>query len=75
MPGEMRIHPFLNPRGQGVFMNNLAFDTWEFQGRVLGSLDDVNKTLFAGQSPTIDPAGSGPRTDEMPLSLDLIGFK
>jgi hypothetical protein len=56
-------------------MNNLAFDTWEFQGRVRGSLDDVNKTLSAGQSPTIDPAGSGPRTDEMPLSLDLIGFK
>src|SRR5829696_4072934 len=24
MPEEMRIHPFLNPRGQGVFMNNLA---------------------------------------------------
>jgi hypothetical protein len=24
MPEEMRIHTFLNPRGQGVFMNNLA---------------------------------------------------
>jgi Peptidase family M23 len=52
-----------------------VFDTWTLEGHVSGSLDDVNKTLFAGQSVTIDPAGSSARTDEMPLILELLGFK
>jgi hypothetical protein len=52
-----------------------VFDTWEFQGRVLGSLAEVNKVLFDGKSPVIDEAGRSARTGEMPLSLDLVGFK
>ena len=43
-----------------------VFDTWELQGRVVGSLDNVDKTVFAGESLTIDAAGRGTRTDEMP---------
>jgi hypothetical protein len=72
---HLHFHIMDHPSALNTTGLPFVFDTWEFQGRVLGSLDDVNKTLSAGQSPTIDPAGSGPRTDEMPLSLDLIGFK
>jgi murein DD-endopeptidase MepM/ murein hydrolase activator NlpD len=72
---HLHFHVMDSPSALNTTGLLFVFDSWEFQGRVLGSLDDVNKTLFAGQSPTIDPAGSGTRTAEMPLSLDLIGFK
>jgi hypothetical protein len=52
-----------------------VFDTWAFQGRVVGSLQEVTKILFAGESPVIEVSGSGARTDEMPLILELMGFK
>lgn len=52
-----------------------VFDTWEFQGRTVGSLDDVQKAVQAGEPPVINETGQGPRTHEMPLSLDLFGFK
>ncbi len=47
----------------------------EYGGRLLGSLNAVQKTLFAGESPTIDGSGSGARTDEMPLILELMDSK
>jgi hypothetical protein len=52
-----------------------VFDTREFQGRVVGSLEEVTKIICAGGLPEIDGAGSGECTGEMPLILDLMGFK
>jgi hypothetical protein len=72
---HLHFHVMDRPSALNTTGLPFVFDTWEFQGRVVGSLDEVNKILFAGESPVINEAGSGVRTDEMPLSLDLLGFK
>jgi len=52
-----------------------VFDRMEFQGRIVGTLDDFQDVIFAGGSPRIDPAGGGRRRREMPLTMDVLGFK
>jgi hypothetical protein len=52
-----------------------VFDRMEFQGRTTGTLDDFVNVVFSGGAVHINPAGSGPRRREMPLTLDVVGFK
>ncbi len=52
-----------------------VFDLMEFQGRIVGTLDELNNVVFAGGAPQIDASGSGRRRREMPLTKDVLGFK
>lgn len=52
-----------------------VFDRLEFQGRIVGTLDDSLGVIFTGGSPLINFTGFGQRRREMPLTLDLVGFK
>ncbi len=52
-----------------------VFDRMEFQGRIMGNLNDFQDVIFAGGSPQIDLSGSGRRRRQMPLTKDVLGFK
>jgi hypothetical protein len=52
-----------------------VFDRMEFQGRTTGTQADVENVASSGGAVPINPAGSGPRRREMPLTLDVVGFK
>ena len=52
-----------------------VFDRMEFEGRIVGTLSDFEEMTFAGGAPQIDFSGSGRRRREMPLTLDVVGFK
>lgn len=52
-----------------------VFDQITYQGQLAGTLDSVNDPLFSGQVPTINARGAGRRAAQMPLTLDLIGFR
>jgi murein DD-endopeptidase MepM/ murein hydrolase activator NlpD len=52
-----------------------VFDQMTYQGQLVGTLDSVGNTVFSGQAPTIDMRDAGPRMRQMPLTLDLIGFR
>lgn len=52
-----------------------VFDRMLYQGRLVGSLDEVNDVLFDGDPPTLDTREGGPRALLMPLTLNLIGFR
>jgi hypothetical protein len=47
----------------------------EFQGRMAGTLDDLVNVVFSGGALDMNPAGSGRRQGEMPLTLDVLRFK
>jgi hypothetical protein len=61
----------------GLNTNGLpfVFDRVTYQGQLMGTLDSVEDTLFSGEAPAIDAHGAGPRRRQMPLTLDLIGFR
>lgn len=52
-----------------------VFDRLEFQGRIVGTLDSSEDVIFSGGAPLTNFSGFGPRRREMPLTLDLVGFK
>jgi Peptidase family M23 len=52
-----------------------VFDKWEFQGHLVGTLEEINTKFFSGQAIEIDFTGSGNRTEQLPLTNDVIGFK
>lgn len=60
----------LNTRGLPFSFNRMAY-----QGQFMGAFDDVVGALFTGKQPTFDARGAGMRALQMPLSLNLIGFK
>jgi Peptidase family M23 len=53
-----------------------VFDRMALQGRLTGSspaaIDDL---LFAGEALPVDDSVTGPRRRQMPLALDLLGFR
>lgn len=61
---------FLNTNGLPF-----VFDQITYQGQLTGTLDSVDDTLFSGKVPTINARRVGHRTAQMPLTLDLIGFR
>lgn len=52
-----------------------VFDRMEFEGRIVGTQSDFEEVSIAGGAPQIDFSGSGRRRREMPLTLDVVGFK
>lgn len=50
-------------------------DRMTYQGQVQGTLDSAQDALLGCQAGAIDPGGAGRRTRELPLSLDVIGFR
>lgn len=52
-----------------------VFDRMELRGRMMGSLDDINNTIFAGAAPQIDSSTNGRRRRQMPLTKDVLNFK
>ena len=53
----------------------LVFDRMELQGRAaVCAPEELEHVLFAEQGLAIDPTGSGIRTNEMPLTLDVMGL-
>lgn len=50
-----------------------VFDRMQFQGRIAGTYEDLIKASDA--APPIDMRGAGPRTGQMPLTLDIVGFR
>jgi hypothetical protein len=52
-----------------------VFDQMTYQGQLMGTLDSVGDTLSSGEAPTIDARGAGPRTLQMPLTLNLTGLR
>jgi hypothetical protein len=52
-----------------------VFDRMELQGRLLGSLVEVQDALFAGTPPEIDDTDTGRRRRQMPLTNDVLGFR
>ena len=52
-----------------------VFDRMELQGRLIGSMDEIEDILFAGMSPAIDTIDTGIRRRQMSLTNDLLGFE
>lgn len=61
---------FLNTNGLPF-----VFDRMTYQGHLSGTLDSAGNTIFSGETPTIDTQDVGRRTAQMPLTLDLVGFR
>ena len=59
----------LNTRGLPFYFEGMVY-----QGRFVGSIDEVAEALFTGKNPTLDGRGAGARALQMPLTLNLIGF-
>ena len=51
-----------------------VFDAMVLERHLKGTLQEVNDRLLAGQAPETDRSGSGPRTHQVPLSLDIVEF-
>lgn len=51
-----------------------VFEDMVLEGRLTTSLDDMNEQLFAGKPAEIDRKDVGPRTMQMPLTLDVVAF-
>jgi Peptidase family M23 len=51
-----------------------VFRRMELRGRFAGTLDQLNTAAFSGSPLPIDPASSGLRKKEMPLTLDVLDF-
>ena len=71
------LHFHVMDRASALDANGLpfVFDRMEFQGRTAGTRDDLGNVVESGGAVAINPAGSGPRRREMPLTLDVVGFK
>jgi hypothetical protein len=53
-----------------------VFDRMALQGCLVGSsLEEVDDVLFAGGAVLIDDSVTGPRRRQMPLTLDMLGFR
>ena len=53
-----------------------VFDRMALQGRLAGSsLEEVDDLLFAGGAVLVDDSVTGPRRRQMPLTLDMLGFR
>jgi Peptidase family M23 len=53
-----------------------VFDRMALQGRLVGSsLEEVDDVLFAGGAVAVDDSVTGPRRRQMPLTLDMLGFR
>jgi hypothetical protein len=53
-----------------------VFDRMALQGRLAGSSpEEIDDVLFAGGAPLIDDTDTGHRRRQMPLSLDVLGFR
>ncbi|MDQ3652241.1 MAG: M23 family metallopeptidase [Acidobacteriota bacterium] len=71
------LHFHVMDRPSALDANGLpfVFDRMEFQGRTVGTLNGVLGEIFDGGAAQINPAGGGRRRREMPLTLDVVGFK
>jgi hypothetical protein len=53
-----------------------VFDRMALQGRLVGSsLEEIDDVLFAGGAVPIDESVTGLRSRQMPLTLDVLGFR
>jgi Peptidase family M23 len=52
-----------------------VFDRMAYQGHLVGTLAEVEATFVSGGAPLIDDTDTGQRRRQMPLSLDLLGFR
>lgn len=52
-----------------------VFDRMQFQGRITTTLSQAEQLIFASQPTPIDTRGSGVRVGQMPLTLDIVGFR
>lgn len=52
-----------------------VFDRMALQGRVVGTLDELGNVVSSGGELKVNPADSGQRRREMPLTLDVLGFR
>ena len=53
-----------------------VFDRMALQGRLAGSSpEEIDDVLFAGGAVLVDDSVTGPRRRQMPLFLDLLGFR
>jgi hypothetical protein len=53
-----------------------VFDRMALQGRLAGSSpEEVDDVLFSGEAVLVDDSVTGPRRRQMPLMLDLLGFR
>jgi hypothetical protein len=52
-----------------------VFDRMTMQGRLVGSVKEVDDVLFAGGAPLLDDSATGPRRRQMPLTLDVFGLR
>jgi murein DD-endopeptidase MepM/ murein hydrolase activator NlpD len=52
-----------------------VFDQMQYQGAVQGTLQHFFDELLSGGSVDVDSAGSGMRTKQMPLTLDVMSFR
>ena len=71
------LHFHVMDRPSALDANGLpfVFDRMEFQGRLVGTQDGALDVILAGGAPQINPAGGGRRRRELPLALDVVGFK
>lgn len=49
-----------------------VFDSMVLEGRLSGTLQHLNKSIFAGVPVPVDTSDAGPRSSQMPLTLDLL---
>ncbi|MGH9839030.1 MAG: M23 family metallopeptidase [Blastocatellia bacterium] len=52
-----------------------VFDQMQYQGRINTTLSQAEQLIFTSQPPPIDTRGSGMRVGQMPLTLDIVGFR
>ena len=71
---HLHFHVMNSPSALETVGLPFVFDRMVLQGRLVGSLAEINDQLFAGTPPQIDLTGSGPLRQRMPLSKDLLGF-
>lgn len=52
-----------------------VFDRMQLQGRVVSTWEGMVKAVFAGAAPVMDLRGAGARSGQMPITLDVVGFR
>jgi Peptidase family M23 len=52
-----------------------VFDRMAYQGRLVGTFAEVDEMFETGGALLIDDSDTGRRTRQMPLSLDVLGFR
>jgi murein DD-endopeptidase MepM/ murein hydrolase activator NlpD len=72
---HLHFHVMNQPSALDTTGLPFVFGRMELQGRLSGTLAEIQNTLLSGGTVPIDDTETGRRLRQMPLSNDVLGFR